>query len=135
MRAMRLFGYVLGGVFGAVFIVGIFFSGPIFYLLFLSVLLLVGATTEGKKEAFRLQIARLYFLNDAKEPLEEKTLYVRSDVRVGKVTSRLVAGYVYVIRVTEGEKEIACLKGQAVENLFYCDKELKIADCIRRQII
>ncbi len=109
------------------FFIGMFVS-PTVNLLILSVMFFVGAMTETKKESFRLLVSDSYLLKDMNMPLEEKTLYVRSSMRIARLLSALGGRYLYRIFVVKGDKEIAYLEGQAIENLFLADRSKTVEE-------
>ena len=127
LLALRIVGIVLGAASAVLFIVGLFVS-PAFYLLALSVMLFSGAASEAKKESFRLCFSDSFLLREFNLPLEEKTLYVRSSMRVGRLISSLGGRYLYRIFVVKEEKEIAYLEGKAIEKLFFADRTETLED-------
>ncbi|MBO4538820.1 MAG: site-2 protease family protein [Clostridia bacterium] len=124
---LRGCGYFFGVACAALFIVGLFVS-PTVNMLILSVMFFVGAASETKKENFRMLVSDSYLLKDMNLPIEEKTLYVRSSMKVARLLSSLGGRYLYRIFVVKGNKEIAYLEGQAIEKLFLADRSKTVEE-------
>lgn len=118
---LRVFGIVMGVVTAVLFIIGLFIR-PVPYLLFLSVMFFTGAVSDVKNESFRLLISHSFLLRETDAPLEEKTLYAPSSMKVGRLIRDFDGRYLYRVFVMKGEKEIAYLEGKAIENLFFVDR-------------
>ncbi len=124
---VRTIGWIMGGVFAVLFVVSLFYS-PAIHLVFIAVMFFEGATSEVKKEVFRVTITENYFMREKGEPHEEKTLRVDEGMKIGKLCLRLSGEYCYIIKIYKKDKEIACLGGQAIENMFYSDRDLTVGE-------
>ena len=120
LRLMRGLGILFGAASLVLFIVGLFYY-PTLDPLFLSVMFFMGATTEVKKEMFRVALSDNYFMNDLTAPIEEKTICVLSSLPLKKLIDGLDGRFLYRVKVIQEGKEIALLEGKAIENVFYAD--------------
>lgn len=134
LKLMKGFGFLLGIASAALFIVSLFYTLSI-QLLFLSVMFFVGATSDIKNETYRVLLSENYFFNDLSIPVEEKTVYVRSDVKIRKLLSSLDGKNLYRIKVVKDGQELALLKGKPLEEMFYADGDTTIEQYLsQRQI-
>ena len=127
LLVLRVLGYVFGTVTGVLFFVGLFFR-PAPNLLLLSIMFFIGASTEVKKEMFRVSLVENYFINDLTKPIEEKTVCVLADLPLKRLVENLSGRYSYRIRVIDEGKEIAFLEGKAIENMFYADGDRTVGE-------
>ena len=124
---MRVIGVVFGCLSAALFIVGLFYR-PVPYLVFLSAMFFIGATSDVKKEMYRLIATNNYLTKDRSDPMEEKVLLVSPKTKIRKVCSSLRGPYLYRIVVVSGSKKIACLDEQAIEKMFFVERDMSMGE-------